>query len=90
MKENNLPLYSLTVQQFKEIFFEVIKTSVQEVIAENANGPPDDILSVDEACALLKISRPSLYLLFKTKQLKKRKLNGRTIVRRDEINNLLK
>lgn len=90
MKEKDQPLYSLTVSEFKKVFFDVIQSSIQKIITENSSAKEDNFLSVDEACALLKISRPSLYALFKTSKLQKRKLNGRTIIRRDEINNLLK
>lgn len=89
MIENGKPLYSLTVNEFKEIFFDVIREGIKKVVKENSKDE-DAYLSVDEACALLKISRPSLYQLFKDSKLKKKKLNGRTIIKRKDIDDLLK
>lgn len=89
MIENGKPLYALTVEEFKRVFFEVIREGIQKVVTDNAKED-DAYLSVDEACALLKISRPSLYQLFKDSKLKKKKLNGRTIIKRKDIDDLLK
>lgn len=49
-----------------------------------------EFLSIKEACLLLGISRMSLYRYIKNKTIKPSKLGGKTIIKRQTINNLIK
>ncbi len=90
MQENNRPLYSLTVEEFKEVFFKVIKESVNDIVKENIRNESDNLLRISEVQSMLKISRPSIYKLIKTKRLKKFKLNGSTFFKKENVLALIK
>lgn len=85
MIENGKPLYSLTVDEFKRIFFQVIKESVEDIVKENIKRDNDTMLRIGEVQALLKISRPSVYKLIQEKKLRKYKINGSTFFKRENV-----
>jgi len=89
MIENGKPLYSLTIAEFKEVFFQVIQDAVSSIVEENSKRESDNLLRIGEVQALLKISRPSIYKLIKSQRLKKFKINGSTFFKRENVEALL-
>lgn len=89
MTEQGRPLYQLTVEEFKQVFFQVIRESVEGIVKENIKRDHDNLLRIGEVQSMLKISRPSVYKLIREKKLRKYKVNGSTFFKRENVQALL-
>lgn len=61
--------------------------STKPKLDENGNPDPDQYYTVDEVKAILRIGTTSVYNLFKRKKLTKMKVLGKTVVRKEELDN---
>ena len=57
---------------------------------EQLTNVPDELLTIDKAAELLKISKPTLWRWCKSGKLNKLAIGGRRYFRRDELLNSLK
>lgn len=67
---------------------------IQQAVTVNINSPIQNVqattqqyLLLDEAAVLMRISKRTLHRLIREEKIKKKKLNSRTIILRDDITN---
>lgn len=90
MQENNLPLYSLTVAQFKAMISAVVQETVKGIKDVKSDKKEEDLLKIPQAAIAYKVSRVTIYQWIKDKKIRKYKIGGLSWIKKSEIENLLK
>lgn len=90
MQENNVPLYSLTVAQFKAMISAVVQETVKGIKDVKSDKKEEDLLKIPQAAILYKVSRVTIYQWIADQKIRKYKIGGLSWVKRSEIENLLK
>jgi excisionase family DNA binding protein len=88
MKHEDLPLYSLSVGQFKELFSELFNgTSTGRKIPKTdvPEEEQDELIKIREVCRILKISRVTVYVWIKSGVLKSHYMASRLYFKRSEV-----
>lgn len=61
MLKDHLPLFSLTVGEFKELLSDIISTKFDEIIVPKTTKKDDQLIKIGELCQILKVSRVTVF-----------------------------
>ena len=90
MKTNDLPLYSLSLGEFKELLKELLNDT-NTSNADKVKGPKESnhLLKIDELCALFMVSRVTIFAWIKKGKLKAYHVGTRLYFKKSDIDTLL-
>ena len=85
MNENNLPLYSLSVGEFKALLNEYINGSFKSQKPLKSGSVSDQLIKIKELCEMLKVSRVTVFAWIKSGKIKAYHVGSRLYFKKDEI-----
>ena len=90
MNTNDLPLYSLNLGQFKELLKDLLTDiQVENVTANKAGKYTNQLLKIDDLCALFNVSKVTIFAWIKKGKLKATHIGTRLYFKRKDIDELL-
>jgi excisionase family DNA binding protein len=89
MQENNKPLYSLTVGEFKELLGDLTSFKLDESIAQKTKKVDDQLIKIAKLCEILKVSRVTVFNWIKNGKIKAYHLNSRLYFKMKDVEDAL-
>lgn len=90
MKTNDLPLYSLSLGEFKELLKELLNdTNTLNADKEKGLKESNHLLKIDELCALFMVSKVTIFAWIKKGKLKAYHVGTRLYFKKSDIDTLL-
>ncbi|VXB47345.1 Helix-turn-helix domain-containing protein [Flavobacterium sp. 9R] len=83
--ENAIMLHNITPQDLEELITKVIKDQLQEFVKNVPTDNPDELLTREEACDLLKISTTSLWNWTKKGKIIAYGIGNRVLYKKSEL-----
>lgn len=83
--ENSIMLHNLAPNDLEELIRKVVSEQLEEFRKNNSIEKPDELLTREEACLLLKISLTSLWNWTKKGKLKAYGIGNRVFYKRGEL-----
>lgn len=83
MKENDSPLYTLTVEQYKTLIRSLLLESGKQPTTPPDNG--EELLKMPEIVKILKVSRVTIFSWINSGKLKAHHINSRLYIKRKDV-----
>jgi len=82
---NQILLTGITPEDFKGMITEVLKEQIPNYLNANNQSNSDELLTLSQAAAFLKISKPTLWAYTKEGKLQKHRLGAKVYYKRSEL-----
>ena len=85
MKENNLPLYSLSIGEFKELLDQYLSDSIKPNKSLDEKIGSSALIKIKELCEMLKVSKVTVFAWIKSGKIKAYHVGSRLYFKKNEI-----
>lgn len=85
MNENNLPLYSLSIGEFKALLNEQINGQIITEKHLKGSSITGQLIKIKELCDILKVSKVTVFAWIKSGKIKAYHVSSRLYFKKDEI-----
>jgi excisionase family DNA binding protein len=85
MEENNKPLYSLTIGEFKKLLVDFTSLKLDESIMQKSKNAESQLIKIGKLCELLQISRVTVFKWIKKGKLRAYHINSRLYFKMQDV-----